>query len=91
MVDTSRDTWHATEVRCYSGYRANERPLSFFRRDEEVEVVKVSASHREPDHIDFQVIGNDGKQYTLRHHEYLDRWYVKESKRQHSEDILRLP
>jgi hypothetical protein len=87
MVDTSRDTWHPTRVRSYAGFRANERPLAFLLGDEEVQVVSVSASHREPDYIYFQVIGHDGRTYTLKHHEYLDTWYLKELKKSDSGDI----
>ncbi len=79
---TTELTWTAAEVRCFAGYKADERPTGFRVGHREIEVVKILASWREPDHLCFKVEAPDGIIYELRHHEYEDRWQVRESRGQ---------
>jgi hypothetical protein len=72
-------SWHRTAVRCLSGYKADERPLSFLVDDDEIEVRTILESWREPDYLYFRVETKDGQAYDLRQHEYEDFWQVRES------------
>ena len=55
------------EVECYSGRRADERPLRFRAAGRRVEVRRVVRQWREPDAELFEVDGEDGLRYRLRH------------------------
>jgi hypothetical protein len=69
--------WNRTAVRCFSGYRADERPLSFLLEDRETKVHAILESWREPDYACFRVEIEDGLVYDLRHHEYEDVWEAR--------------
>lgn len=71
--------WNHTKVKCLAGFRANERPLSFFVGEAEVEVRTIVESWREPDYLYFKIEAKDGVVYILRHHERGDYWQVRES------------
>ena len=79
MTVISLKSWNRTEVRCLSGYRANERPIWFLVHDTGVDVRAILESWREPDHIYFKVRTEDGRVYELRHHEYEDYWEARQS------------
>jgi len=79
MSETALKSWNHTEVRCLSGYRANERPLSFLVDRREIQVRAILKSWREPDFLLFKVETDDGRIYDLRHHEFDDAWQVRES------------
>ncbi len=61
-------------VGCYSGYKANERPLWFEVGDVRREVVSVVDRWYGQEHDFFKVSAEDGKIYMLRWHRQLDRW-----------------
>ena len=75
--DSSMTDWGDTSVRCYSGYRADERPTSFSLQGSELEVRRILRSWREPNCRCFKVLAEDGRSYLLRHDEHDDRWSVK--------------
>ena len=73
--------WHTTTVRSYSGYKADERPVSFRFGDDHIEIHEILESWYDPDHLCFRVLGDDDRVYTLRHHERDDVWMVRVSGR----------
>jgi len=80
-VNNFTSLWHTTTVRSYSGYKADERPVSFRFGDDHVEIHEILESWYDPDHLCFRVLGNDDRVYTLRHHERDDVWMVRVSAR----------
>jgi len=70
------------EVGCYSGYRANERPVWFVLAGERKKVVSIVDRWYGVEHDYFKVSADDGKVYMLKWHRQLDLWYlVSEGKR----------
>ena len=65
-----------TEIRveCYSGFRADERPLRFTIRDHFFDVREVDDQWYSPDATYFRVLADDGNFYVLRHDEGRDLW-----------------
>jgi len=63
------------QVRCYSGYKADERPVSFLLADGERRTVEnvIDQWHGE-DHTYFKVLADDHMVYLLRHDRGLDEW-----------------
>jgi len=61
-------------VECYSGYRADERPLRFAIRHRVFEVREVDDQWYSPDATYFRVLADDGNYYVLRHDEAQDLW-----------------
>lgn len=61
-------------VECYSGYRADERPLRFAIRDRVFEVREVDDQWYSPDATYFRVLADDANYYVLRHDEAQDLW-----------------
>ncbi len=61
-------------VECYSGHRADERPLRFTIRDRVFDVRQVDDQWYSPDATYFRVLADDGDYYVLRHDEDQDRW-----------------
>jgi len=62
------------KVDCYAGYRGEETPRRFEADGRRVEVVEVIDRWSGPDHRFFEVRGDDGMRYVLRHDEAADRW-----------------
>ena len=62
------------EVKAYSGYRANERPLSFRLGERTLAVTALLETRRDPAHDCFRVLAEDGGKYLLRWHRKTDRW-----------------
>ncbi|MGO9591284.1 MAG: hypothetical protein ACLP3K_14715 [Candidatus Acidiferrales bacterium] len=61
-------------VECYSGYRAEERPLRFVLRGRAFEVQELDGRWFSPDASYFRVLATDGNYYVLRHDEAQDFW-----------------
>jgi len=61
-------------VVCYSGYRADERPLHFVLQGHEYAVTDLDGQWYSPGARYFRVRANDGNFYVLRHDEGQDRW-----------------
>jgi hypothetical protein len=53
------------KIQCYSGYKADERPVSFILHDKELMVEKVIDQWRGPEFEYFKVLADDGKGYML--------------------------
>jgi hypothetical protein len=54
-------------VKCYSGYRVDEKPKSICFDSLEVQVEKMIDQWLDPDHRYFKFIGDDGATYIIRH------------------------
>ncbi len=61
-------------VKTYSGFKADERPLSFLLGKKEVRVSEIFDSWYGPDSVYFKVKGDDRNIYILKHNESGDRW-----------------
>ena len=61
-------------VECYSGYRADERPMRFVLCGREYEVAEVEDRWYSPGEEYFRVLTSDGDRYVLRHVEAQDVW-----------------
>ena len=61
-------------VECYSGYKADERPLRIFLRERALEVVAVEDRWYSPEATYVRVLVDDGDRYVLRHDESQDLW-----------------
>ncbi len=67
-------------VECHSGYQADERPLRFFIKDREFQVLEVLDRWYEPQDTYFKVKADDGGFYILRHcHEGQKDWWRLEA------------
>ena len=64
------------KVSAYSGFKLNERPLSFFLNERHYKVKQIIDSWRDPDHDIFKVKADDGKEYTLKWNRVLDKWFL---------------
>ncbi len=68
------------EVECYSGYRANERPLAFTLRDQRFEVEEVvdrwyeGGAPGRPELLTFKVRTREGRMFLLRYNALFDAW-----------------
>ncbi|MDY7038404.1 MAG: hypothetical protein SV375_19880 [Thermodesulfobacteriota bacterium] len=65
------------KVIAYSGYKANERPLSFTIDDQRLEVRDIMGRWVEADKDFFKVIANDNKIYTLSWNRETDLWFIE--------------
>jgi len=61
-------------VECYSGYKADERPLRLNLKDGIREVVAIEDRWYSPGATYFRVLADDGDRYLLRHQEAQDFW-----------------
>jgi hypothetical protein len=61
-------------VECYSGYKADERPLRLHLIDGPREVVAIEDRWYSPGVTYFRVLADDGGRYLLRHEEAQDVW-----------------
>ncbi|MCL4522844.1 MAG: hypothetical protein M1453_15480 [Acidobacteria bacterium] len=62
------------QVECYSGFRAEERPLRFVLRGRPYAVEQVEDRWYSPEATYFRVRADDGNDYVLRHDEPHDVW-----------------
>jgi len=63
-------------VECYSGYRADEKPLRFSAGDRTYQVERVDDKWYSPDAVYFRVLADDGNVYVLKHDESADTWSI---------------
>jgi hypothetical protein len=54
-------------VECYSGYKADERPLRFILAEQCYEVAEVLDQWYGPGYVCFRLRADDGNVYILRH------------------------
>ncbi len=70
------------EVECYSGYKADERPVRFRLGERAYEVTDVVDQWYSPEATYFRVRADDGNLYVLRHaREPLDFWTLESFRR----------
>jgi len=73
---------HRVIVACYSGYKGEETPLSFFLKKRRLQVVEILERRLEEDLQTkerrrlFKVKADDGKVYTLIQREKEDQWFI---------------
>ncbi len=65
------------KVTAYSGYKENERPLSFTADDQRHEVRSIISGWAEPDRDFFRVIADDDRVYTLSWDRGSDQWSLE--------------
>jgi len=61
-------------VECYSGYKADERPVRLNLSDGAREIVAIEDRWYSPGATYFRVLLEDGDRYVLRHEEPQDVW-----------------
>jgi hypothetical protein len=61
-------------VECYSGYRADERPLRFTLGSQSLEIISIDGQWYSPNATFFRVLASDGNSYFLRHSLEHDLW-----------------
>ena len=66
-------------VECYSGYKADERPVSFIICDKKLKVTNILEQWRCPDSDHFKVTADDGKGYLLIHDIAKDVWILEKA------------
>ena len=62
------------KVQCYSGYKANERPVSFNIGEKSLKVEELIDKWYGIDYTYFKLLANDGNIYILKHEEQNDEW-----------------
>jgi len=67
------------KVTAYSGYKANEMPLSFTVDDNKLEVRDIICRWVEPEKDFFKVIADDDRVYTLSWNRKSDLWLIEKT------------
>ena len=65
---------HNVRVECYSGYKADERPIRIHFGERVLEIVEVEDRWYSPGETYFRVLTSDGDRYVLCHAEAQDVW-----------------
>ena len=65
------------KVKCYSGYRLNERPVSFSIGEKEFQVKEILDRWYGADYAYFKVRADDGNIYILKYDEHQDSWELE--------------
>jgi hypothetical protein len=65
------------KVECYSGHRADQRPLRFTLQERTLGVEHVDDQWYSPSAMYFRVRAEDGNIYLLRHDEEQDTWTLE--------------
>ncbi|HIC91948.1 MAG TPA: hypothetical protein EYP21_07840 [Syntrophaceae bacterium] len=68
---------YVIKVECHSGYKVNERPISFTLEGKKLMVEKIVDRWRDPQFNYFKVLTDDGKAYLLRYDERNDEWKLE--------------
>jgi hypothetical protein len=68
-------------VECYSGYKADQRPVRFHIRETEYTVEEVLDQWYGPEATYFRVRAGDGNVYILRHDTPEDAWTLEAFRR----------
>ncbi|HUB81444.1 MAG TPA: hypothetical protein VMB03_21740 [Bryobacteraceae bacterium] len=68
-------------VQCYSGRKADERPVRFELGSREYAVVELQDQWYGPDATFFKVLADDGQRYILRHGHAADEWSLESYRR----------
>jgi hypothetical protein len=62
------------KVECYSGFKADERPLRIFFASQTLEVAEVEDRWYSPGATFFRVLTSNGERYVLRRQDAQDVW-----------------
>ena len=62
------------EVECYSGYRADQRPVRFSLGGRTLQVLEIEDQWYGPSARFFRIRAGDGGMYILKHDEVSDSW-----------------
>lgn len=62
------------KVKCYSGYKADEKPISFVLDDNTFMVEKIIDQWRDPEFEYFKILADEGRAYLLKHDKRNDEW-----------------
>jgi len=65
------------KVKCYSGYRANERPISFTIKNREILVKEIIDRWYSPGCLYFKVKDENNHKYILKYDETQDLWTLE--------------
>lgn len=65
------------KVECYSGYKADEKPVSFMRGKKKIRVDRIIEQWRNPDYNYFKVQADDEKGYILRNDIITGDWVLE--------------
>lgn len=71
------DSGSIVKVKTYSGYKADERPISFSIGNLNIEIINIIDRWIDPECDYFRVRGEDGKAYTMIHNRDRDAWHMK--------------
>ncbi len=66
-----------TKVNAYSGYKGDERPLSFTLDDQKIKVTETLEMWIEPDKDFFRVMAEDGRVYTISRERVSGKYYIE--------------
>ena len=66
-----------SKVMAYSGYKANERPMTFFLDRRLIRIREILKQWKDPDCDCFRLMGDDNSLYDLKWERSEDQWYVK--------------
>ena len=79
-----REKWEPIKVKCYSGYKSNQRPVSFIYKNREykIEEIVYQGCIRSPlegalSRREFRVSLKGGELRTLIFDEATEEWYIK--------------
>jgi hypothetical protein len=72
------------QVECYSGHKADERPIKFSLGDRVLCVTSVEDQWYGPDDRYFRVRADDGNTYVLNHNEKNDEWTLESFRSENS-------
>jgi hypothetical protein len=61
-------------VECYSGYKADQRPVRLRFGARTLEVAEIEDRWYSPGATFFRIVADDGDRYVLRHEEAQDIW-----------------
>ncbi len=61
-------------VECYSGYKANERPVRFYIGERQLAVIELLDRWYGEDNDYFKLLADDGSTYILEYHRPEDDW-----------------
>ena len=64
-------------VSCYSGYKADERPISFTLLGRELMVEEIIDRWYGPNNSFFKVLANDTKVYLIKYDQDEDQWTLE--------------
>lgn len=65
------------QVQCYSGYKDDEKPISFILDAHKFMVERIFGRWRSPDFEYYKVLADDGKDYLLRNDYRNDDWSLE--------------